>query len=100
MKDIIALLKQHREAAPDEPAAISAERKTRPRPVFNGHTKAPPRDGSPEACNHHARRRANVAAMMERSGHEKVTIRHEGFTLTVWNTRQTFDILIKNANRK
>lgn len=100
MKQLIETLTQYREVAPSEPPHFAKLRKEKPSPVFNGYARVRPKAGTSHACDFYHRRNKTIADLLERAGFQKVTIQHGGLTMTVWNTKETFDIIIKNAKRK
>jgi hypothetical protein len=47
----------------------------------------------------HERRRQSIADKLASVGAEKITFRQGTFTLTVWNTKETLEHLIKRARK-
>ena len=101
MKHLIATLRELQAAAPSEPPEIAKLRTAKPPPEYSAVTmrKQVPPPHTLSACIFHTRRRDSVADALTKAGFQKITIRHERLTLTVWNTKETFAILIKNATR-
>lgn len=100
MKALIAQFTAALATAPDEASlglSLAKDRKAlAPLPKWQDRAQM---HGDRTVIRFHERRRLDIADKLARAGAEKITFRQGTFTLTVWNTKETLEHLIKKARK-
>lgn len=101
MKALIAQFTAALATAPDEASLglnLAKDRKALA-PLPNKWQNRAQMHGDRTVIQFHERRRLGIADKLARAGAEKITFRQGTFTLTVWNTKETLEHLIKKTRK-